>query len=70
MCAKLPCAPNNLVVIIHNSQEKFDLERTKINKTKIRKVFSFFLFGPFKVRKVCVDRYKLHTGKEWRPWAQ
>ena len=50
MCAKLPCAPNNLV---QNTQEKADLQKTKVNATKIR--------------KVRVDGYNLRTGKEWRP---
>ena len=53
MCAKLPCVPNNLVVIMQNSQEKADLQKTKVNTTKIR--------------KVSANGYKLHTGKEWRP---
>ena len=53
MCAKLPCAPNNLVVIMQNSQEKANLQKTKVIATKIRKVYA--------------DGYKLHTGKEWRP---
>ena len=35
---KLPCAPNNRVVIMQNSQEKADLQKTKVNATKIRKV--------------------------------
>ena len=60
MCTKLPCAPNNVflsvVVIIQNTQEKTDLQRTKVNDTRIR--------------KISVDRYKFHTGKEWRPQAQ
>ena len=47
MCAKLPCAPNSLV---QNTQEKADLQKTKINVTKIR--------------KVCADKNKLCTGKE------
>ena len=38
MRVKLPCAPNNLVVVMQNSQEKSDLQKTKINATKIRKV--------------------------------
>ena len=41
MCAKLPCAPNSIssmVVIMQNIQEKFDLQKTKVNATKIRKV--------------------------------
>ena len=41
--------PNNLVVIIQNLQEKPDLQKTKVNATKIRQVH--------------VDRYKLRTGK-------
>ena len=53
MCAKLTCAPNNLVVIMQNSQEKAGLQKTKVNTMKIR--------------KVCTDRCKLRTGKEWRP---
>ena len=53
MCTKLPCAPNNLVVIMQNLQEKANLQKTKVNATKIR--------------KVRVDEYKLRTGKEWRP---
>ena len=38
MCGKLPCVPNNLVVIVQNSQEKAHLQNTKVNATKIRKV--------------------------------
>ena len=30
MYAKLPCAPNNLAVIMHNAQEKADLKKTKV----------------------------------------
>ena len=56
MCAKLPCAPNNLVVIKQSSQEKADLQKTKKNSKKIKKVY--------------VDGYKLRTGKYWRPQAQ
>ena len=50
MCAKLPCVPNNLVVIMQNSQENSDLQKTKVNATK--------------VRKVRVGGYKLRIGKE------
>ena len=53
MCAKLPCVPNNLVVIMQNTQEKADLHKTKVNITTIT--------------KVCVDGNKLRSGKEWRP---
>ena len=53
MFAKLPCAPNNLIVIMQNSQEKADLQKTKVNATKIRKVRA--------------DGYKLRIRKEWRP---
>ena len=53
MCAKLSCTPNNFVVIMQNPQEKADLQKTKVNGTKIR--------------KVCADGYKLRTEKEWRP---
>ena len=53
MCAKLPRAPNNLVVIMQNSQEKANLQKTKVNATKMRKVHA--------------DGYEFHTGKEWRP---
>ena len=45
-----------MVVIIQNTQEKADLQKTKVNTTKIT--------------KVRVDRNKLRTGKEWRPQAQ
>ena len=38
MCAKLPCAPNNLAVIMQNAQKKADLKKTKVNATKITKV--------------------------------
>ena len=56
MCAKLPCVPNSIssvVEITQNTQEKADLQKTKVNVMKIR--------------KVPADRNKLHTGKEWRP---
>ena len=47
MCAMLPCAPNNLV---QNTQEKADLQKMKVNATKIQKVHA--------------DRNKLRIGKE------
>ena len=55
MCAKLPCVPNNIsmVVIMQNTQEKADLQKMKVNAMKITKVHA--------------DGNKLHTGKEWRP---
>ena len=53
MFAKLPFAPNSLVVIMQNLQEKADLQKTKVNATKMRKVRA--------------DENKLFTGKEWRP---
>ena len=56
MCTKLPCTPNSIssvVEIMQNTQEKADLQKTKVNVTKIR--------------KVCMDGNKLCTGKEWRP---
>ena len=52
MCAKLPCMPNNLAVITQNTQEKADLKKTKVSAAKIT--------------KVCSDRNKHGTGKEWR----
>ena len=60
MCVKLPCAPNNIfpsmVVIMQNTPEKADLQKTKVNATKITKVRA--------------DRNKLRTSIEWRPLAQ
>ena len=55
MCAKLPCVPNNIsmVVIMQNTQEKVNLQKMNVNATKIAKVHA--------------DGNKLHTGKEWRP---
>ena len=50
MCAKLPCVPNNLVVIMQNTQEKANLQKTKVNVTTIA--------------KVCVDGNKLCSGEE------
>ena len=51
MCAKLPRTPNNLslymVVIMQNTQENANLQKTKVNTTKTRKVH--------------VDRNKLHA---------
>ena len=39
MCTKLPCVPLSVVVIMQNStQEKADLQKTKVNTTKITKV--------------------------------
>ena len=35
MCAKLPCVPNKLVVIMQNLPEKADLQKMKVNATKI-----------------------------------
>ena len=55
MCAKLPYVPTYLV-IMQNIQEKANLQKTKANMTKIT--------------KVCADRNKLCTGKEWKPYAQ
>ena len=56
MCAKILCVPNNIflskVTIMQITQEKADLQKTKVDNTTIRK----FL----------VVRYKLSTGKEWR----
>ena len=53
MCAKLPCAPNNLsysmIVIMQNSQEKANLQKMKSDT---------------KIRKVRADRHNLRTGKE------
>ena len=51
MCAKLPHAPNAVVVIMQNStQEITDLQKTKVNAIK--------------VTKVRADGNKLCTGKE------
>ena len=53
MFVKLPCAPNSIssiVVIMQNTQEKADLQKMKVNTTKIR--------------KVCADGNKLRTGKD------
>ena len=58
MCTKLPCAPNNLAVIIQNTQEKADLKKTKVNATKVNAT---------KITEVCADENKLRTGKERRP---
>ena len=38
MYTKLPCAPNNLVVIMQYSQEKANLQKRKVNAMKTRKV--------------------------------
>ena len=62
MCANLPCVILrvhvyfSMVVIMHNTQEKANLQKTKVDITKIR--------------KVCAKGNKLCTGKEWRPLAQ
>ena len=58
MCAKLNyhvCLEIflSMAVIMQNTQEKVDLQKTKVNATKIT--------------KVCEDGNKLCTGKEWRP---
>ena len=45
-----------MVVIMQNTQAKADLQKMKVNATKIR--------------KGRVDVNKLHTGKEWRPNTQ
>ena len=53
MCTKLPCVPNNIflsmVVIMQNTKEKANIQKTKVNNTKTRKIHA--------------DRYKLCTGK-------
>ena len=43
----------SMVVIMQNTQEKVDLQKTKVNATKITKVRA--------------DGNKLRTGKEWKP---
>ena len=43
----------SMVVIMQNTQEKADLQKMKVNATKITKVRA--------------DGNKLRTGKEWRP---
>ena len=43
----------SMVVIMQNTQEKVDLQKTKVNAMKITKVRA--------------DGNKLRTGKEWRP---
>ena len=43
-------------MVLQNTHEKVDLQKTKVNATKITKVH--------------VNGNKLHTGKEWRPYAQ
>ena len=45
-----------MVVIMQNTQEIADLQKTKVNTTK--------------TTKVRADRNKLCTGKEWRPQVQ
>ena len=57
MCAKLNYHVRleiflSMVVIMQNTQEKVDLQKTKVNATKITKVRA--------------DGNKLRTGKEWR----
>ena len=42
-----------VVMIMQNTQEKANLQKTKVNATKITKVRA--------------DGNKFHTGKEWRP---
>ena len=39
-----------------NTQEKADLQKTKVNITKIRKIGA--------------NENKFCTGKEWKPWVQ
>ena len=57
MCAKLNYHVHlaiflSMVVIMQNTQENVDLQKTKVNATKITKVRA--------------DGNKLRTGKEWR----
>ena len=42
-----------MLVIMQNSQEKANLQKTKVNNMKLRKVRA--------------DEYILRTGKDWRP---
>ena len=49
----------SVVVIMQNTQEKADLQKMKVNATKITKVLE--------ITKVYADGNKLCTGKEWRP---
>ena len=53
MCAKLQ-QYFSVVVIMQNTQEKADLQKTKVNATKI-------------TEDVHADGNKFCTGKEWRP---
>ena len=46
------CLKFSMVLIVQNIQEKVDLEETRVNNTK--------------TRKVCVDRSNLYLGKEWK----
>ena len=50
MSAKLPRAL--IKQPMQNTQEKANLQKTKVNATKIQ--------------KICADENKLRTGKEWR----
>ena len=52
MCTKLPCTPNNIPQWQY-TEEKADLQKTKVNTMKITKVRA--------------DGNKLHTGSECRP---
>ena len=45
-----------MVVIVQNIQEKANLQKIKVNTTKITKVRA--------------DGNKLRAEKQWRPWAQ
>ena len=57
MCTKLPCVPNNIsqwwLVIVQNTHEKADLQKTKVKAMKITKVRA--------------DGNKFRSEKEWRP---
>ena len=54
MCVEQPIS---MVVIMQNTQEKADSQKTKVPKHQENK-------------KGHADRNKLRNGKEWRPYAQ
>ena len=45
-----------MIVIMQNTQEKANIQKMKVNTTKIR--------------KICVDENKVFTGKEQKLYAQ
>ena len=60
MCAKLPCAPNNIHQWSRSDRAEYT-RKSQLTEDKSK---------CHKNKKVRADRNKLRAEKEWRPYAQ